>query len=84
MPFEKNDPLIHKSRSSSKDNDNKEDASDKYISDNALEFDMKGSGRKRDIHLEKIAGELSLEPNPSKKGQNEDEDDLLALMDKAN
>ena len=45
---------------------------------------MKGSGRKRDLHLEKIAGELSLEPNPSKKGQNEDEDDLLALMDKAN
>ena len=54
--------------------------------DETLQFDMKGTGRKRDVHLEKIVDDFSLESskNPKSEENQEDEDDLLALMDKAN
>ena len=44
-----------------------------------LEFDMKAKGRKRDEHIDKIVGELNINEN-----EEDEEDDLLALMDKAN
>ena len=44
-----------------------------------LEFDLKSVGRKRDEHIEKLVGELSM-----KEEEDTEEDDLLALMDKAN
>ena len=45
-----------------------------------IEFDMKGTRRKRDNQLEKIMGELCLETEST---DTTDEDDLLALMDRA-
>ena len=45
----------------------------------AIQFDMKGAGRIRDEHIEKLVGELNIEDD-----EEPDDDDLLALMDKAN
>ena len=49
-------------------------------SEDTIEFDMKGTKRKRDNQLEKIMGELCLETEST---DTTDEDDLLALMDRA-
>ena len=61
--------------------DSKEKKESEPIADDfsgPLKIDMKGSGRRRDHHLEQIVGEMTVEE------QNADNDeDLLALMDKA-
>ena len=49
-------------------------------SEDTIEFDMKGTRRNRDNQLEKIMGELCLETEST---DTTDEDDLLALMDRA-
>ena len=65
------------------DDDPKDDAKSEANADaqvDALEFDMKGTARKRDNLLNKIAGDME-----QNNASNEDiaDDDLLALMDKA-
>lgn len=58
-----------------------EKAEAKLKADEALEFDMKGTARKRDNLLSKIAGDM--EQGNAAFEANDDPDDLLALMDKA-
>ena len=54
--------------------------STKKASVGTLEFDLKTVGRKRDEHIEKLVGELNIREDNQDVG---DEEDLLALMDKA-
>ena len=58
----------------------KVEKSTKKASVGTLEFDLKTVGRKRDEHIEKLVGELNIKDDNEEVG---DEDDLLALMDKA-